>query len=98
MEVPMHEHRENVGASVKEVGGGESVELEGIPKVVGPVGPGLVNNINSFVILGFNCSGDSSNRTSRRPSLGFKARKSKAQGNKEASPVDLRPKKKTKGI
>ncbi|KAM0005149.1 putative RNA recognition motif domain, nucleotide-binding alpha-beta plait domain superfamily [Helianthus debilis subsp. tardiflorus] len=97
MEVPMHEDRENVCASVKEVGGGESVELEGIPKVVDPVGPGFVNNINSFVNLGFNCSGDSSNRTSRRPSLGFKARKSKAQGSKQASSVDLRPKKRPRG-
>ncbi|MFS7972467.1 hypothetical protein Hanom_Chr09g00845141 [Helianthus anomalus] len=93
----MHVDRENDGAREKEVGEGVSVELEGNPKVVDSVGPGLFNNVNSFVNLGFNCSGDISKRISRRPILGFKARKSKTQGSNEASPVDLRPKKRPRG-
>ncbi|KAJ0753161.1 hypothetical protein HanPI659440_Chr09g0332631 [Helianthus annuus] len=40
MEIPMHEERENDGASGKEVGGRKTVEMEGNPKVVDPVGPG----------------------------------------------------------
>ncbi|MFS7903790.1 hypothetical protein Hanom_Chr01g00028231 [Helianthus anomalus] len=97
VEVPMHEDRENGGAGEKVEDEGVSVELEGIPKVVDSVGPGLFSNVNSSVNLGFNCSGDSSNRISRRPTLGFKARKSKAQGSKEASPVSPRPRKRPRG-
>ncbi|KAF5765897.1 putative RNA recognition motif domain, nucleotide-binding alpha-beta plait domain superfamily [Helianthus annuus] len=92
MEIPMHGERENDGARDKEVGGRKTFEMEGNPKVVDPVGPGCGINFNPCASLGFNCNGVSANRSSRRPTLGFKSRKSKAQGSKEASPVELRPK------
>ncbi|KAF5804762.1 hypothetical protein HanRHA438_Chr05g0210711 [Helianthus annuus] len=97
MEIPMHGERENDGARDKEVGGRKTFEMEGNPKVVDPVGPGCGINFNPCASLGFNCNGVSANRSSRRPTLGFKSRKSKAQGSKEASPVDLRPKKRPRG-
>ncbi|KAF5762238.1 hypothetical protein HanXRQr2_Chr16g0774401 [Helianthus annuus] len=97
MEIPMHGESEKDGASEKEVGGRKTVELEGNPKVVDSVGPGFGNFFNPCASLGFNCCGGSSNRTNRRPSLGSKTRRAKAQGSKEASPVDLRPKKRPRG-
>ncbi|KAM0017660.1 hypothetical protein Hdeb2414_s0027g00690551 [Helianthus debilis subsp. tardiflorus] len=90
---PGHVEREKGGAENVQGPVVESFNVEGIrlgSKVVGPE-----------VVMGFKCgSGGRCNRTKRRGVLGLKSTKAQSQskGNKERSPDDVRPKKRSRNF
>ncbi|KAF5769330.1 hypothetical protein HanRHA438_Chr14g0657581 [Helianthus annuus] len=90
---PGHVEREKGGAEYVEGTVVDSVNVEGIrfgSKVVGPE-----------AVLGFKCgSGERCNRTKRRGILGPKTTKAQSQskGNKDRTPDDVRPKKRSRNF